>query len=113
MRRARCLQRACAFLGQTSVALPAFERENCWRSWGLETSAAAGADLDGDGTNEFLFETPKDGGRRLWVVYRKNGRWLVDDSFHRRVGFGGIVALPKGNAIKVTYEHTGPSAPES
>jgi len=83
------------------------------RSWGLETSVATAADLDGDGTNEFLFETPNDGARRLWVVYRKNGRWLVADSFHRRVEFGGIVALPKGNAIKMIYEHTGSSAPES
>ena len=73
------------------------------RGWGLETTAAVGVDLDGDGTNEFLFQTPKDGAWRVWVVHRSQGRWLVDDSLRWSItAFGDVLPLPKGSAIRVT-----------
>jgi hypothetical protein len=74
------------------------------KGWGLETSVATAVDLDGDGVNEFLFQTPRDGGQNLWLVRRDGGRWLADDSFRVPIGsFNGTVALPKGNGLKLTF----------
>jgi hypothetical protein len=73
------------------------------RSWGLETTAAVGVDLDGDGTNEFLFQTPKDGARRVWLVHWSKDRWLVDDSLRWSItAFGDVLQQPKGRAVRVT-----------
>jgi len=81
------------------------------QSFGLKTTSRVSADLDGDGTNEFLFVTETGGAspnkaQQLWFVYNKDKSWRVRaldlaDTIQLN---GESFPLAQGNARAVKFQ---------
>lgn len=84
---------------------------NTLQSFGFKTTSRVSADLNGDGTNEFLFVTEEGGNspnkaQQLWFVYRKDGSWRVRalDLADTLQLSGETFPLEKENARAVKYK---------
>lgn len=84
---------------------------NTLQSFGFKTTSRVSADLNGDGTNEFLFVTEEGGNspnkaQQLWFVYRKDESWRVRalDLADTLQLSGETLPLEKENARAVKYK---------
>jgi hypothetical protein len=74
---------------------------------GLKTLSSNVIDLDGDGTNEFLFVTQEGGSspnqaQDLWMVYNRDDHWAARIIFQSdTVTLEDATPLAKGNAVRI------------